>query len=115
MRRAVRALLVAVTVGGIVFLFFLPGRVWLAQGRAAATANRQQAALSRENDALTKRVAQLESSAYIEQRARQEYGLVRPGDHAYVILPAATPPTTAPPPPPPHHHRSIWSRLEFWK
>jgi cell division protein FtsB len=115
MRRAVRALLVAVTVGGIVFLFFLPGRVWLAQGRAAATANRQQTALSRENDALTQRVAQLESSAYIEQLARQEYGLVRPGEQAYGILPPATPPTTTAPPPKPQPHHSIWHSLEFWK
>ncbi len=115
MRRTVRALLIAVTVGGIVFLFFLPGRVWLAQGRAAATANRQQIALSRENDALTKRVAQLESSAYIEQLARQQYGLVRPGEQAYGILPPATPPTTTPPPPKPPHHHSIWRSLEFWK
>ncbi len=38
MRRAVRLALLAVVVGGIVFLFVLPGRVWLAQGRASSKA-----------------------------------------------------------------------------
>ena len=79
MRRAVRLLLVAVAVGGIVFLFVLPGRIWLAQGRAAAVAHRQDTALTQENAALAQRVAQLRNPAYVEQLARQEYGLVMPG------------------------------------
>jgi cell division protein FtsB len=114
-RRALRALLLAVTIGGIVFLFVLPGRIWLSQGRAASTAQRQEAALSAENAALAKRVAQLQSTSYIEQLARQQYGLVKPGEQAYGILPPATEPTTTlPPPPKPHHHGSFWRDLEFW-
>jgi cell division protein FtsB len=96
MRRAVRVLLVAVALGTIVFLFVLPGRTWLAQGRANAVAQRQDAALTKENAALTKRIAQLQSSAYIEQLAREQFGLVMPGEQAYgILLPAATT-TTAP-------------------
>jgi cell division protein FtsB len=95
MRRAVRVLLVAVVVGGIVFLFVLPGRTWLAQARAHAVAERQAAALSRENAALAERIAQLQSSAYVEQLAREEFGLVRPGEQAYgILLPAASTTTT---------------------
>jgi cell division protein FtsB len=101
MRRAVRLLLVMVAVGGLLFLFVLPGRIWLAQGRAAATAKRQNAALTRENAALAKRVAQLHNPAYIAQLARQQYGLVMPGEQAYVILP---PPTTSTTTPPAKHH-----------
>jgi cell division protein FtsB len=101
MRRAVRVLLVAVVVGGIVFLFVLPGRTWLAQGRASAVAQRQDAALSRENAALAERVAQLQSSAYVEQLAREEFGLVMPGEQAYgILLPAATTITTTTTTPP---------------
>jgi cell division protein FtsB len=114
MRWAPRVLLVAVTVGGIVFLFVLPGRIWLAQGRAATTAQRQESTLSRENAALAKRVAQLRSTAYIEQLARHQYGLVLPGERAYGILPPSAPPTTVSPPPKPRHHHSIWQSLEFW-
>ena len=116
MRRAVRVLLVAVTVAGIVFLFVFPGRTWLAQNRAEAVAQRQERVLSRQNAALAKEVGQLQSSAYIEQVARQEYGLVMPGQKEYGILPPAAPPTTLPPPRPsaPHHRRSFWQQLEFW-
>lgn len=105
MRRAVRVLLVVVAVGGIVFLFVLPGRIWLAQGRANAAAQRQDAALSKENAALTQRAAQLQSSAYIEQLAREQFGLVMPGEQAYGILlpPAPTTTTTTVAPHRKHH------------
>jgi cell division protein FtsB len=97
-RQAVRWALLALVVGVIVFLFVLPGRIWLGQGRAATVAHHQDSALTRENAALAKRVAQLRNRAYIEQLARQEFGLVMPGEQAYALLPPTTPPTTAPPP-----------------
>jgi cell division protein FtsB len=97
MRRAVRALLVAVVVGGIVFLFVLPGRTWLEQGRAMSKAQSQVSALSQENQTLTKRAADLQSTNYVEQLARQEYGLVMPGEKAYgILVPATTTTTTVP-------------------
>jgi cell division protein FtsB len=96
MRRAVRALVVAVAVGGILLLFVFPGRTWLSQSRASDRARRQLATLSQENAALAKRIAQLQNSAYIEQIARQQYGLVLPGEQAYGILPTPTTTTTVP-------------------
>ena len=118
MKRAVTGLLVAVTIGGIVLLFVLPGRTWLAQGRATAVAQRQESALSQENAALTKQVSLLQQPAYIEQVARAEYGLTMPGEEAFGILPPTAPPTTdapAPAPKPkPHPHDSVWAGLEFW-
>ena len=98
MRRAVRALLVAVVVGGFVFLFVLPARTWLDQGRAMSRAQRQLSALSQENQTLTKRAADLQSTSYVEQLARQEYGLVMPGEKAYgILLPANSTTTTTQP------------------
>jgi cell division protein FtsB len=100
MRRAVWALLVAVVVGGIVFLFVLPGRTWLDQGRAMSKSERQLSVLSQENRTLSERAADLQSTAYVEQLARQEYGLVMPGEKAYGILfPAASTTTTTVPAP----------------
>jgi cell division protein FtsB len=96
-RRAVRLSLAAVTLAGIVFLFVLPGRIWLAQNRAETTAQRQDASLQRENAALTQEAAQLQSPAYLEQMARAEFGLVMPGEHAYGILPPTATTTTVPP------------------
>ncbi len=90
-------MLVAVVVGGIVFLFVLPGRTWLEQGRAMSKAQSQVSALSQENETLTKRAADLQSTAYVEQLARQEYGLVMPGEKAYgILVPAPTTTTTLP-------------------
>jgi cell division protein FtsB len=97
MRRAVRILLVAVAVGGILLLFVLPGRIWLAQRRDTSAGQRQLHVLSQENAALAKRVAQLQNTAYIEQLARQQYGLVMPGEQAYDILPPPATTTTLPP------------------
>ena len=97
MRRAVRALVVAVALGGILLLFVFPGRTWLSQAQATDKARRQLSTLTQENAALTKRAAQLQNSAYIAQIARQEYGLVLPGEQAYGILPAPTTTTTTVP------------------
>jgi cell division protein FtsB len=97
MRRTVRLLLLAVAVGIVVFLFVLPGRIWLAQQRDTSAAERQARVLSQENAALAKRVAQLQSNAYIEQIARQEYGLIMPGEQAYDILPPPATTTTVAP------------------
>jgi cell division protein FtsB len=97
MRRAVRALLVAVVVGGILFLFVFPARTWLEQGKAISTAQHQAEVLAQENQVLAKRSSQLQSAAYLEQIARQDYGLIMPGEQAYnIVLPTATTTTTPP-------------------
>jgi cell division protein FtsB len=96
-RRAVRALLVAVTLGGLLMLFVLPGRTWLEQSRAMSGAQRRAELLARENAALTERAKQLQDPAYIEQIARQQYGLVMPGEQAYGILLPTVSTTTTPP------------------
>ena len=100
MRRAVRALLLAVLLGGIVFLFVLPARTWLSQGRATSQAQHRLSVLTQENQELHNRIAQLQNPATVEQIARSEYGLVSPGWTAYgLVLPEATT-TTVPPTPP---------------
>ena len=44
--------------------------------------------LDQENDALASRVAALQTPEEIERVARQQYGMVRPGEQAYSVLPA---------------------------
>lgn len=94
MRRAVRILLVAVALGGLLFLFILPGRTWLAQRAAMSGAERRLHALQAENAALARRAAQLQNPAYVQQIAREQYGLVLPGQQAYGILPPTATTTT---------------------
>lgn len=100
MRRAVRTLLVVVALGGLLFLFILPGRTWLQQRSAMSSAERRLHLLNAENDALARRATQLQSAGYVEQIARDQYGLVLPGEQAYGILPptATTTTTTVPNP-----------------
>lgn len=95
MRTAVRGLLVAVVVVGIMFMFLWPARTWLEQSKAMSAAQRRQAVLAQENALLRNRIAELKSTAYIEQVARQQYGLVMPGEKAFAILPP-TATTTVP-------------------
>ncbi|HET6963977.1 MAG TPA: septum formation initiator family protein [Acidimicrobiales bacterium] len=104
MRRAVRILLVVVALGGLLFLFILPGRTWLQQRSAMAGAERRLHLLDQENAALARRAAQLQDPAYVQQIAREQYGLILPNEKAYGILPptaSTTTTTTAPPSPPP--------------
>jgi cell division protein FtsB len=105
MRRAVRILIVSVVAVAIVFLFVLPGRTLLAQNRSLATTRHRADVLAAENARLAQQVSKLQSSSQIEQIARQQYGLVKPGEKAYAIIPPAAttttttttvPPTTGP-------------------
>jgi cell division protein FtsB len=121
MRRAGRLVLASVTLVGVLFLFVLPGRTYLAQRRSlTASANRVQV-LSKENAKLSEQVQVLQTDAEIERLAREQYGLVKPGEQAYAILPPKAPPTTAPPAPARSHHaRSgllgrIWQGLQIWR
>jgi cell division protein FtsB len=86
-RRIGRWALVAVVVTGIVLLFVLPGRTFLAQRRSLDTAQAQLQLLSQENAKLTTRAEQLQDPSQIEQIARADYGLVMPGQQAFTILP----------------------------
>jgi hypothetical protein len=110
----------AVTLAGMVFVFFLPGRTLLQQRASLAAAETRVRVLSAENAKLATRVQQLHSNAEIEQLARERYNLVKPGEEAYAILPS--PQLTSPRPPakpakPPH--RGLLSRvrhdLAFWE
>lgn len=94
MRRALRLLLLAVAVAAILLLFVLPGRTFLSQERSLATTQRQVNDLTAENAKLRREAKNLQSDSVIEQIAREEYGLVMPGQKAYAIIPATPGSTT---------------------
>ena len=89
MRRAIRALLAAVILGGILFLFAIPARTWLSQRSQMSVASRRLSELTTENKALAKQVTQLQTPSYVEQLGRSQYGLVMPGQVAYAVVPSA--------------------------
>jgi cell division protein FtsB len=64
--------------------------------------------ITRSNDRLNARIERLRNPDFLEQRAREQIGLIRPGEIAIVVMPPsknARPKTTRvekePPPPPP--------------
>ncbi len=83
----------AITLAGI-----FPFRQMIAQQRQVATAEAQLAALATENARLEAERDALGTPAEIERVAREDLGLVRPGETGYLV---ETPPTPGPPTPVP--------------
>jgi cell division protein FtsB len=86
----------AVLVCGVLFLGVFPTRTFLDQRRTEATAERRLAELDEERVALQERVDALRSDEEIERLARQQYGLARPGEEIYRVLPPAGDPLAIP-------------------
>ena len=81
---------VAVLVVGalVAALFVLPVRAWLGQRRALAEAEEQLDVIWRENKRLEGVYDQLQTDEVIEQQAREQFGLIKPGEQALSVLPA---------------------------
>jgi cell division protein FtsB len=88
MRRT--AWLVLVSVAGVAMLFVLvfPARDYLAGRRQLKATTSEIAVFRSENAKLSAKIKLLQTDGEIEQLARQDYGLVMPGEQAYAILPA---------------------------
>jgi cell division protein FtsB len=111
-RRALVPLVASVASVGFLFVAVVPTRTWLAQRQAIRSAEVGLQVLSEQNRELTSRAAELRTDAEIERLAREQYNLVRPGEEAYAILPAAGAPPPPPAPPTPSSDRgsSWWTR-----
>jgi cell division protein FtsB len=94
-RRFLPAALLGVVLVGLLFVFVYPTRTFLDERRATSRAQTQLALLQAENKKLAGESKLLNSDAEIERLARERYGLVKPGEQAFVIVPV---PTTPPPP-----------------
>jgi cell division protein FtsB len=86
----------AVATMAVLAAYVFPTRTWLDQRAALAETSAQLEALDAERDALRARLAELDSDAEIELIARSQYGLVKPGEEAYAVLPAPEPPIELP-------------------
>lgn len=98
-RLAARVLLPAVAaVGLLVVLVYavLPTTTWLDQREAIAQGEEELVELAEANDVLSERVTALGTEAEIERIAREDHGLVRPGEEAYAVLPPAPVPVRLP-------------------
>lgn len=111
-RRLVWPLAIAITLGGMMFVFFLPARALMQQRADVRAAETRLRVLRTQDQQLTARVAELHTDAEIERLARQQYGLVFPGEEAYALLPSPQPPAAAVAPTAPRSHPpAVASRL----
>ena len=81
---------VAVFVGALglaVVIVSGPVRTWAEERDLVETRQRELEALLEENASLEDRVADLESPSTIEELAREQQGMFRPGEVPYVIVP----------------------------
>ena len=120
LRRAVWPVLVLVVLIGVLFVAVFPTRTWWAQRSQMAAATEQLAVLEEQNALQEERVEALQSDDEIERLAREQYNLVRPGEEAYAMLPAArsATPATIPPVADTPKERSlpgkVWHFLTGW-
>ena len=116
-RRSVWAVPVTLVAIGVLLVVVFPTRTFLAQQASVRAAGQRLAVLEEQNRLLEDRVRSLHEDAEIERIAREEYQLVRVGEEAYAVLPAA--PAPAPPPvgtPPALRvdERSAWRKAWDW-
>ncbi len=89
MRRSLSTPVLAVLLLGAlaaVLTYVFPFRQIIAQQRAVAQAEESLAVLRSENDRLEAEVAALQTPTEVERMAREQFGLVMPGEVAYVVV-----------------------------
>ena len=83
--RAVALLLIALAV---MLLAIAPLRGYLDERSQLADLRNQGAVLQQQNARLDDRIAQLSDATYLERLARECLGMVKPGETAFVVVPA---------------------------
>lgn len=119
MRRGSRIALLAVVglvvVGAVLLTNVLPIRSLMAEQRRVDLAKEQLATLEEENARLEDAADFLQSDAGVEMIARRDFGLVRPGETAYVVVDpddeGFTPDVASLPPEETAAPRPWWERL----
>lgn len=94
--RFVSALVVSVLFVGLLFVAVFPTRSYLSQRASLRTSQHKLHEIDRRSSQLEREARQLSTPAEIERLARAQYGLVRPGEEAYAILPAPVTPIGLP-------------------
>jgi cell division protein FtsB len=81
-------LVVIVAVVGVLVVTVFPFRSYLSQQHRTSAAEAQLISIQKQNKELAAQAARLKTPGEIERLARSTYGMVRPGETAYAILPA---------------------------
>ena len=73
-----------------------PFRSYVDQRRRIRAVSAEAAVLDKRNQELATQVSRLQTPAEIERQARTQYGMIRPGETAYALLPAPVGPLHLP-------------------
>lgn len=100
----VRLIAASLALVAILFAFVFPTRTWVAQRSETNAATERLSVLERETEKLEREAERLRSRDEIERVAREQFGLVMPGEQAWAVVPApstttTTTTTTVPPAP----------------
>ncbi|HWC40285.1 MAG TPA: septum formation initiator family protein [Acidimicrobiales bacterium] len=88
-RRTIVLLVAAGATLALLVLVVFPTRSYLHERSNLNSAAHQLQSLNAQNRQLSDQIGRLNSDAEIERLARKDYGLVKPGEEAYAILPGA--------------------------
>lgn len=89
--RGQRAGWAAIGLTGLLFvggMASFPARTYLDKRAEVGQAEDRAAQLRAENDKVQTRIDALQNDAELERLAREQYGLVKPGEEAYRVLPS---------------------------
>lgn len=104
----------AITLAVILVMAISPARQLYAQQSRIDSAEAKLKLLREENGRLEQRLERLKDSEYVEKLAREELGMVRPGEISYVVVPPEASVKEEPPPaakPKPWYQRA-WNWLK---
>ncbi len=95
-----RRIAVGLVVSAVLVVFLLvavfPTRTWLAQRDETEAREQDLARIRSEQEAYEDRIEELDDPEEIEQLAREEHGLVQPGEEAFRVFPTAVAPVDLP-------------------
>jgi cell division protein FtsB len=91
-RVSTRAAVLVVLVLVVLTFAIAPLRELMSQRDKLDGVQRQAQMLQNQNDALQRRIVQLQDPAYLERLARECLGMVEPGETAFVTVPEEGPP-----------------------
>jgi cell division protein FtsL len=94
--RLLGAFVASVLVVGFLLVAVFPTRTLLTQRSDTGKAQSELTDLQKANAQLTQRIAKLGTDAEVERIAREEFGMTRPGEEAYAVLPAPEDPVVLP-------------------
>jgi cell division protein FtsB len=87
-RRALAAVTVTVLLAGVLVFAVFPTRTWLRQRDDTARVSAELAEVRAERAEVEAARDRLLTREEIERRAKEEHGMVNPGEESYSILPA---------------------------